>query len=78
VWSWSYREDLTDERDDGSSILMVFHIQPHVRLHEWVAEERGFFHAEGLDYQFDSAGFAAGSVSRAIGFCPGAVVKPAR
>jgi len=45
---------------------MVFHIQPHVRLHEWVAEERGFFHAEGLDYQFDSGGFAAGSATGAM------------
>jgi NitT/TauT family transport system substrate-binding protein len=39
---------------------MVFRIQPHVRLHEWVAQERGFFSEEGLDYEFD-AGFAAGS-----------------
>ena len=44
---------------------MVFRIQPHVRLHEWVAEERGFFHAEGLDYQFDNVGFAAGSATGA-------------
>src|SRR5215207_2317159 len=39
---------------------MVFRIQPHVRLHEWVAEERGFFAQEGLDYEFDG-GFASGS-----------------
>lgn len=39
---------------------MVFRIQPHVRLHEWVAEERGFFADEGLNYEFD-AGFAAAS-----------------
>lgn len=39
---------------------MVFRIQPHVRLHEWVAEERGFFAEEGLVYGFDT-GFAAGS-----------------
>jgi NitT/TauT family transport system substrate-binding protein len=39
---------------------MVFRIQPHVRLHEWVAQERGFFSEEGLDYEFD-AGFAASS-----------------
>ncbi|WP_156067049.1 ABC transporter substrate-binding protein [Pseudonocardia halophobica] len=43
-------------------IAMVFRIQPHVRLHEWVAEERGFFAEEGLDYEFD-AGFAGGSAS---------------
>ena len=29
-----------------------FVIQPHVRLQEWVAEERGHFSAEGLDYEF--------------------------
>ena len=27
-----------------------FRIQPHVRLQEWVAEDRGFFREEGLDY----------------------------
>src|SRR5947209_16514746 len=29
-----------------------FLIQPHFRLHEWVAEEKGYFAAEGLDYDF--------------------------
>lgn len=29
-----------------------FRIQPHGRLHEWVAEEKGYFAAEGLDYEF--------------------------
>jgi ABC-type nitrate/sulfonate/bicarbonate transport system substrate-binding protein len=29
-----------------------FIIEPHFRLHEWVAEEKGYFTAEGLDYQF--------------------------
>lgn len=40
---------------------MPFRIQPHVRLHEWVAEERDFFAEEGLDYVFETDGFAAGS-----------------
>jgi NitT/TauT family transport system substrate-binding protein len=45
---------------------MVFRIQPHVRLQEWVAEENGFFAAEGLDYVFEAEGFAgSASVSRA-------------
>jgi NitT/TauT family transport system substrate-binding protein len=44
-------------------IEMVFRIQPHVRLQEWVAEENGFFTAEGLDYQFETEGFAAGTAS---------------
>jgi len=31
---------------------MSFLIEPHFRLHEWVAEEKGYFKAEGLDYEF--------------------------
>jgi len=42
---------------------MVFKIQPHVRLQEWVAEERGFFTAEGLDYDFQVDGFDMGSAA---------------
>jgi NitT/TauT family transport system substrate-binding protein len=38
-----------------------FRIQPHVRLQEWVAEDEGFFRDEGLDYEFDAAGFAGAS-----------------
>ena len=30
-----------------------FVIQPHFRLQEWVADEKGYFRAEGLDYVFD-------------------------
>jgi NitT/TauT family transport system substrate-binding protein len=40
-----------------------FRIQPHVRLHEWVAEDKGFFRDEGLDYEFDPHGFAAASMT---------------
>ena len=29
-----------------------FVIEPHFRLQEWVAEEKGYFAAEGLDYVF--------------------------
>jgi hypothetical protein len=29
-----------------------FLIEPHFRLQEWVAEEKGYFRAEGLDYEF--------------------------
>ena len=29
-----------------------FVIEPHFRLQEWVAEEQGYFRAEGLDYVF--------------------------
>ena len=31
---------------------MTLKILPHGRLQEWVAEERGYFTAEGLDYTF--------------------------
>src|SRR5204863_8695635 len=46
------------KREDSMS---VFRIQPHVRLQEWVAEEEGFFGEEGLDYEFEAAGFAGAS-----------------
>ena len=29
-----------------------FVIEPHFRLQEWVAEEKGYFTDEGLDYVF--------------------------
>lgn len=29
-----------------------FIIQPHGRLQEWIADEKGFFREEGLDYEF--------------------------
>src|SRR4249919_1900053 len=39
---------------------MLFRIQPHSRLQEWVAEEKGYFRAEGLDYEFTPSFAAAG------------------
>ena len=33
-----------------------FIIEPHFRLHEWVAEEKGYFKDEGLDYEFRETG----------------------
>jgi hypothetical protein len=33
--------------------MAKFVISPHMRLHEWVAQEKGYFAAEGLDYEFD-------------------------
>ena len=32
-----------------------FVVSPHFRLQEWVAEEKGYFVAEGLDYEFREA-----------------------
>ncbi len=31
-----------------------FMISPHMRLQEWVAEEKGYFIDEDLDYEFRS------------------------
>ena len=32
--------------------MAKFVIAPHMRLQEWIAEEKGYFSAEGLDYEF--------------------------
>jgi hypothetical protein len=32
--------------------MSKFRIMPHGRLHEWVAEEKGYFRDEGLEYEF--------------------------
>src|SRR5215510_11041820 len=32
--------------------MSKFIIGPHMRLQEWVAEEKGYFKDEGLDYEF--------------------------
>jgi hypothetical protein len=32
--------------------MAKFIIAPHMRLHEWVAEEKGYFNEEGLEYEF--------------------------
>ena len=32
--------------------MSKFLIEPHFRLHEWVAREKGYFEEEGLDYEF--------------------------
>jgi NitT/TauT family transport system substrate-binding protein len=50
-----------------------FRIQPHVRLQEWVAEDEGFFRDEGLDYEFDAAGFAGASSVQPGDAAPGPV-----
>ena len=44
----------------------VFHIQPHGRLQEWVADENGYFKDEGLVYVF-SSGFDMGRERRPKG-----------
>src|SRR3954464_14912755 len=37
---------------NGRNAMGKFIIEPHFRLQEWVAEEKGYFKAEGLDYEF--------------------------
>ena len=32
--------------------MAKFVIAPHMRLHEWVADDKGYFKREGLDYEF--------------------------
>jgi NitT/TauT family transport system substrate-binding protein len=44
-----------------------FVIGPHMRLQEWVAEEKGYFLDEGLDYEFVvSSGVSSTSVKSAV------------
>ena len=44
---------------------MALKIMPHGRLQEWVAEEKGYFAAEGLEYSFVGSGdYGVGSVRR--------------
>jgi NMT1/THI5 like len=44
-----------------------FLIEPHFRLQEWVAEEKGYFRAEGLDYEFRELVRATGGKIHAKG-----------
>jgi len=36
--------------------MVKFIIQPHGRLNDWVADEKGYFREEGLDYEFNVEG----------------------
>src|SRR5690606_22975235 len=40
-------------RNRGRTAMSKFVIMPHFRRHEWVAEEKGYFTDEGLDYVFN-------------------------
>ncbi len=46
--------------------MAIFHIQPHGRLQEWVADENGYFKDEGLTYVFTN-GFDMGIERRPKG-----------
>ena len=47
--------------------MAKFLIEPHFRLQEWVAEEKGYFRAEGLDYEFREQVRATGGKIHAKG-----------
>jgi len=47
--------------------VVKFLIEPHFRLQEWVAEEKGYFRAEGLDYEFREQVRATGGKIHAKG-----------
>lgn len=50
-----------------------FVISPHFRLQEWVAEEKGYFAAEGLEYEFrDNYGPGDAAAKHATGYKVGA------
>ena len=46
--------------------MATFTIQPHGRLQEWVADEKGYFREEGLDYAFNTLGSGADAPSPAV------------
>jgi hypothetical protein len=52
--------------------MSKFIIQPHGRLQEWIADANGYFHDEGLDYEFRH-GLSMDSVKRVDG--PGTVAE---
>jgi ABC-type nitrate/sulfonate/bicarbonate transport system substrate-binding protein len=42
----------TTAENEREKTMGKFIIEPHFRLHEWVAEEKDYFRQEGLDYEF--------------------------
>src|SRR5712672_1646590 len=42
-------------------------IEPHFRLHEWVAEDKGYFKDEGLDYEFRELVQSSDGASQQLG-----------
>jgi hypothetical protein len=45
--------------------MAKFIIEPHFRLQEWGAEEKGFFRSEGLEYEFKEFVRASGGAHHA-------------
>src|SRR5436853_7253193 len=42
------------ERHSRGRTMAKFIIQPHGRLQEWIADHKGYFRDEGLDYEFQA------------------------
>ena len=47
-----------------------FVIAPHMRLQEWVAEEKGYFRDEGLDYEFNDVKKSVAAIKSAEELSP--------
>lgn len=43
---------IAEDTSEGKQRMARFVIAPHMRLQEWVAEGKGYFAAEGLEYEF--------------------------
>src|SRR5262252_4728526 len=54
--------------------MKKFRIMPHGRLQEWVADEKGYFGDEGLDYEFVHWGLGRRETAAAPGARPDAVM----
>ena len=46
-----------------------FIIQPHGRLNDWVADEKGYFADEGLDYELNVEGSRKNTPRLAVSIC---------
>src|SRR5687768_12994523 len=46
------RQLLLNQKSNRRTAMSKFVIEPHFRLQEWVAHEKGYFTDEGLDYEF--------------------------
>jgi NitT/TauT family transport system substrate-binding protein len=63
--------------------MAKFRIMPHGRLQEWVAEEKGYYASEGLDYEFvrpaavGREALAAGASVRSAETAPAAIMTGA-
>jgi NitT/TauT family transport system substrate-binding protein len=57
--------------------MAKFRIQPHSRLQEWVAEEKGYFGDEGLDYEFVRGTNQQGGIGATVQSADGQVMTGA-